>query len=241
MLTFLRKIRKSLIDSGSAQKYLFYAIGEIALVVIGILIALQINNWNEERKDREMEKKLILELHGNLRSDIIFFKDQIDIQMGIIDQINTIITYLETNLSFADTLNTSRVGYLEQFQVNRSAYETIKNIGLEKLTSKVLKNEVTKYYEIEMPAMLRVVNQLNEEQRNTRVQYQREKMKSVQGSPGVFWRLSTSEDPFFKNYLHYRVNWKRNFIEDILYPSMNKAEQIISKIEDELGGPDLFD
>jgi hypothetical protein len=50
MLTFLRKIRRSLIESGAARKYLLYAIGEIALVVIGILIALQINNWNEERK-----------------------------------------------------------------------------------------------------------------------------------------------------------------------------------------------
>tara|TARA_Y100000385_G_C13099534_1_gene643585 strand:- start:2936 stop:3121 length:186 start_codon:yes stop_codon:yes gene_type:complete len=53
MLTLLRKIRKSLIDSGSSRKYLLYAIGEIALVVIGILIALQINNWNESRKDRQ--------------------------------------------------------------------------------------------------------------------------------------------------------------------------------------------
>ena len=74
MLTFLRKIRRSLIISGSIKKpaspvsggqsfwrrragrYLLYAIGEIALVVIGILIALQINNWNEWRKDRITEK-----------------------------------------------------------------------------------------------------------------------------------------------------------------------------------------
>lgn len=50
MLSFFRKIRKSLIDQSSARRYLVYAIGEIALVVIGILIALQINNWNEARK-----------------------------------------------------------------------------------------------------------------------------------------------------------------------------------------------
>ena len=47
MLTFLRKIRKSFIQSGNVRKYLLYAIGEIALVVIGILIALSINNWNQ--------------------------------------------------------------------------------------------------------------------------------------------------------------------------------------------------
>ena len=50
MLTFLRKIRKSLIEKGNPTKYILYAVGEIGLVVIGILIALQINNWNEHRK-----------------------------------------------------------------------------------------------------------------------------------------------------------------------------------------------
>ena len=49
MISFLRKIRKSLIGTGATRKYLIYAIGEIALVMIGILLALQVNNWNEER------------------------------------------------------------------------------------------------------------------------------------------------------------------------------------------------
>ena len=54
MFTFLRKIRKSLIESGSTGKYLVYAVGEIALVVIGILIALQVNNWNENQKNESL-------------------------------------------------------------------------------------------------------------------------------------------------------------------------------------------
>jgi len=55
MLTFFRRIRKGLLGSGATGKYLLYAIGEITLVVIGILIALQINNWNEYRKERITE------------------------------------------------------------------------------------------------------------------------------------------------------------------------------------------
>ncbi|MDG2448759.1 MAG: DUF6090 family protein [Saprospiraceae bacterium] len=70
MLTLLRKIRKSLIDSGSSRKYLLYAIGEIALVVIGILIALQINNWNESRKDRQWEKYYLNRLKQDLQKDL---------------------------------------------------------------------------------------------------------------------------------------------------------------------------
>ena len=59
MINFFRKTRKKLADDNKPLKYLRYAIGEIVLVVIGILIALQINNWNEGRKDRVLEKKLL--------------------------------------------------------------------------------------------------------------------------------------------------------------------------------------
>jgi len=62
MIGFFRKIRKKLADDNKPLKYMRYAIGEIFLVVIGILIALQINNWNEERKDREKEQDLLQQL-----------------------------------------------------------------------------------------------------------------------------------------------------------------------------------
>ena len=55
MLNFFRKIRYNLIESGKSTRYFKYAIGEIILVVIGILIALSINNWNEERKIKNEE------------------------------------------------------------------------------------------------------------------------------------------------------------------------------------------
>ena len=70
MLSFLRKIRKSIIDSGSARKYLLYAIGEIALVVIGILIALQINNWNQKRIETKKEIFHLENILSNLQDDL---------------------------------------------------------------------------------------------------------------------------------------------------------------------------
>lgn len=56
MIKFFRNIRQNLLNEGKTSKYFKYAIGEIILVVIGILIALQINNWNEGRKDHNTEK-----------------------------------------------------------------------------------------------------------------------------------------------------------------------------------------
>ena len=70
MIPFYRKIRKKLSDDNKPMKYARYAIGEIALVVIGILIALSINNWNDERL-REQDLKIYMNnLVEDLNSDI---------------------------------------------------------------------------------------------------------------------------------------------------------------------------
>ena len=73
MIKFFRKIRYDLMSSGKTSKYIKYAIGEIILVVIGILIALQINNWNEDRKNATNEAHILNEILNNLNED----KDQI--------------------------------------------------------------------------------------------------------------------------------------------------------------------
>jgi len=69
MIKFFRKIRQNLLMENKTGKYLKYAIGEIVLVVIGILIALGINNWNENRKDRNLESNYIKELKTDLIKD----------------------------------------------------------------------------------------------------------------------------------------------------------------------------
>jgi hypothetical protein len=62
MIKFFRKVRQKLLSENKFSKYLIYAIGEIVLVVIGILIALQINNWNLTQQDRKTEKQNLLAL-----------------------------------------------------------------------------------------------------------------------------------------------------------------------------------
>lgn len=72
MIAFFRRLRKQLISSNHFTKYLFYAFGEIALVMVGILLALQVNNCNEERKVKAEEQVLL----GNLLEDLRSAGDQ---------------------------------------------------------------------------------------------------------------------------------------------------------------------
>jgi len=75
MLKFFRTIRKKLIEQNNVRKYLLYAIGEILLVVIGILIALQINNWNENRKTDDKVHSNLLALKDDLVKDTLLITE----------------------------------------------------------------------------------------------------------------------------------------------------------------------
>lgn len=70
MIKFFRKIRQKLLSENKFSKYLIYAIGEIVLVVIGILIALQINNKNDERKNEQKVQNLLVKVQSNIKADL---------------------------------------------------------------------------------------------------------------------------------------------------------------------------
>ena len=71
MINFFRRVRQQLLTENKYRRYLLYAIGEILLVVVGILIALQINNWNEAKKDDLALKEYLVKIKSNTLEDII--------------------------------------------------------------------------------------------------------------------------------------------------------------------------
>jgi len=103
MIKFFRKIRQNLLSEGNTGKYLKYAVGEIVLVVIGILIALSINNWNEQRKDRINERELYSRIITDLQADENRINEHIKYYKG--DQSILYSIYKETQeLSGNDSL-----------------------------------------------------------------------------------------------------------------------------------------
>ncbi|MCF1193124.1 DUF6090 family protein [Mangrovimonas sp. AS39] len=125
MIKFFRKIRQNLLSEGKTGKYLKYAIGEIILVVIGILIALQINNWNEDKKERKEENQALVSLHDEfIQSRELFVSNQrhskkvfdgMQNLLEILDSkrineksIDSIYHYLNTSSWSSSTFNPSR-------------------------------------------------------------------------------------------------------------------------------------
>jgi hypothetical protein len=132
MLTFLRKIRKSLIESGSTRKYILYAIGEIALVVIGILIALQINNWNEGRQAAKFELQLLLELKKTMERDTGRIAWASEGNQRNQNSARIVLTYLDSNLPPHDSLQ-RHFGLANawwQLPISRSAFRNIEDYGM---------------------------------------------------------------------------------------------------------------
>ena len=95
MIKFFRIIRQKLLSENKFGKYLTYAIGEIFLVVIGILIALQINNWNEERKDSIKEQQILSQLKEDYEANLKQLDQKLSSRMSIIQAGNEILKYID--------------------------------------------------------------------------------------------------------------------------------------------------
>ena len=92
MIKLFRKIRQNLLMENKTGKYLKYAIGEIVLVVFGILIALSINNWNEARKMKLQEKALLNNIIEDLKADSLEFQNSLSHltkQLEVVDELIT--------------------------------------------------------------------------------------------------------------------------------------------------------
>lgn len=83
MIKFFRKIRQKLVQENRVSKYLLYAIGEIILVVVGILLALQINSWNQQRINNNKEIELLVDLKAEFQYNLTELEESININKKV--------------------------------------------------------------------------------------------------------------------------------------------------------------
>ena len=111
MIKFFRKIRQRLLSENKFSKYLIYAVGEIVLVVIGILIALQINNWNENRKDRKLEKELLEQLQSEFESNLIQLDDKIALRDKMLTSSLKLINCIDNPVNCDSDIILKNIGF----------------------------------------------------------------------------------------------------------------------------------
>lgn len=152
MIKFFRHIRRHLLTDKAGNnfsKYLFYAIGEIILVVIGILIALQINTWNNERETRSLEVKIIKELRSNLLLDLEEIREDIDLMNAISKSSSKVYTYIATSEYAVDSLQyyASQLRTTPHFDPNLSGYDFLVSKGIGIISNDSLRNDISVHYE----------------------------------------------------------------------------------------------
>ena len=131
------------------NKYLLYAIGEIVLVVIGILIALSINNWNEDRKKDLLEISILKELKKNLVDDIKDIDENMGFHQQTIVSSKVISNVLKNQSPYNDSLDThfSNIFIFPIFLETRTAYKKIESMETNIVKNDSLRNQIIDLYE----------------------------------------------------------------------------------------------
>jgi hypothetical protein len=153
MLKFFRKIRQNLLTENKFSKYLIYAIGEIILVVIGILIALQINNWNEVRKFKDEVNKVTQVLNYEFSDNRIVLNERIRDLDKANDYVRTVLSFMnkendEIQKVNIDSIISKSLKYGNYNPANSTILELISSGKLNLVTDNSLKQNLYKWLQL---------------------------------------------------------------------------------------------
>jgi len=162
MITLFRKTRLRLLEESSLRKYLLYAIGEILLVVIGILIAVQINNWNEEKRERVIEKKALENLKGDLLVQNEILDEQLVYEQERLLLCDSSLLFLSGKISaeILDALITDLTSR-HTLIANQPTYDNLRSSkGISIIKNQQLQKDIMHYYQ-SLEYIIKVTNNNN--------------------------------------------------------------------------------
>ena len=151
MVKIYRNIRQKLLSESKTGKYIKYAVGEIVLVVIGILIALQVNNWNEGRKSKLQQTVFLKNIRQDLMNDLVQLDKIIDYQtkkLQVVTALSEELTHEKDFNKIVNLFTTIQNTTNATFFANTGAYTTSGTSGvLDNLQPDSLKIAITTLYE----------------------------------------------------------------------------------------------
>ena len=239
MLKLFRKIRQELLEKGKVQQYLLYAIGEIFLVVIGILIALQINNWNENRKLKQEEVQMLSEIKLALASDLAnVLPEGIKRNQEDMTSINVLLDFIETPSNYNDSLKphfrvlSRGIGFTPQ----TSTYKILEVKGVDLISDTKLKKEILTIYNLDYPIIaLRTNNKLHNIREYGRPIVRKE-LRTTRRGLSLYEPINREQlaaNPILWNTLNSLHNNSNNLI-NLLETQVIKVEKLIQLIDEEL-------
>ena len=148
MFRLFRPSRNKEIMKGKVRSYFFYAFGEILLVVIGILLALQIDNWNEDRKNRKVEQETLQTLYTNLGQDSVDIREALENNRKAIRSIDRLFSD-RAYLQYPDSTGfwLAAIMSFERIQPRSSGFEVLKSRGLDLIANEQLRLDLATYYD----------------------------------------------------------------------------------------------
>jgi hypothetical protein len=238
MAKLFNKARQKLLAENKLWPYLKYALGEIVLVVIGILLALQINNWNENKKDRETEIYILNEVVNNLKEDGTVIESILFRREKARRSTDKILTYLPKGKVNKDTLENDLVNFItfdRCFPIS-IAYEILKTKGL-KLSNNQLTSRISRYYDFEQKWIEQSIADIEEQIKPLLLNMHgiRRFLPTITLSKSV--TISNADDPVFQKELCAELNnFKDNNMGtlDKLKKFSEKNRALIHDIEIEL-------
>ena len=150
MIKFFRRIRQELLTENKFSKYLLYAIGEIILVVIGILIAIQINNWNQNRLKGKKEIQILKSFETQFQNDISQFDESLKFYEAASKSIDIIIYHLENKIPYNDSLNQYfyiSTKFYGDSDLDNNVFESLKSLGVDLISNTDIRKRITQLYE----------------------------------------------------------------------------------------------
>ena len=165
MIRIFRNIRQKLAAENNVAKYLRYAVGEIVLVVVGILIALQVNNWNSNRIEKNKESVYLKNIKRDLNEQIKSIVVQMNYELNMSQKARSIIKYYKEHHNFhVDSSFTSAIGSLTGrrtfVKINPTYTELLSSGNVDIISDNKFKGKLINYY-LELERVELIINKNN--------------------------------------------------------------------------------